>query len=96
MSINQGVEKPEGAIVMSEPILPQPADHVFVLQLQESCGRPGTRPPNAFRSGEALISLEPGASWVGEWGIEPSPIRQSGIPARPATALRADDQRIRG
>ena len=33
---------------------------------------PMTCPPNAFRSGEALISLEPGASWVGEWGIDPS------------------------
>jgi aldose 1-epimerase len=32
---------------------------------------PMTCPPNAFRSGEALISLEPGASWVGEWGIDP-------------------------
>jgi aldose 1-epimerase len=32
---------------------------------------PMTCPPNAFRSGDALISLEPGASWVGEWGIDP-------------------------
>ena len=27
---------------MPEPDLPLPADHVFVLQLQESCGRPET------------------------------------------------------
>jgi aldose 1-epimerase len=30
---------------------------------------PMTCPPNAFRTGEALIALEPGASWTGEWGI---------------------------
>ena len=33
---------------------------------------PMTCPPNALRSGEALISIEPGDSWVGEWGIDPS------------------------
>ncbi len=27
---------------MSEPVRPLPADHAFVLQLQESRGRPGT------------------------------------------------------
>jgi hypothetical protein len=27
----------------SEPILPLPADHAFVIQLEESHGRPGTR-----------------------------------------------------
>ena len=32
---------------------------------------PMTCPPNAFRSGESLIRLEPGASWTGAWGIEP-------------------------
>ena len=47
---------------------------------------PMTCPPNAFRSGEALISLEPGASWVGEWGIDPSPSERSGTfpPDRPS------------
>jgi aldose 1-epimerase len=30
---------------------------------------PMTCPPNAFRSGEALVSLEPGASHSGRWGI---------------------------
>jgi aldose 1-epimerase len=30
---------------------------------------PMTCPPNAFRTGQALIALEPGASWTGEWGI---------------------------
>jgi aldose 1-epimerase len=34
---------------------------------------PMTCPPNAFRSGEALIRLEPGRSHTGVWGIEPSP-----------------------
>jgi aldose 1-epimerase len=33
---------------------------------------PMTCPPNAFRSGESLIRLEPGASWTGAWGIAPS------------------------
>ena len=68
---------------MSEQVNPPPADHVFVLQLQQSCGRAGTCPLKAFRSGKALISLEPGASWVGEWGIDPSPSERSGrfIPA---------------
>jgi aldose 1-epimerase len=32
---------------------------------------PMTCPPNAFRSGEALIRLEPGESFVGTWGIVP-------------------------
>ena len=27
---------------MPEPVIPLPADHAFVLQLQESQGRPGT------------------------------------------------------
>ena len=34
---------------------------------------PMSCPPNAFRTGEALIALDPGSSWVGEWGIEPLP-----------------------
>jgi aldose 1-epimerase len=33
---------------------------------------PMTCPPNALRSGESVIRLEPGASWTGAWGIEPS------------------------
>jgi aldose 1-epimerase len=33
---------------------------------------PMTCPPNAFRSGESLIRLEPGASWTWAWGIEPT------------------------
>ena len=32
---------------------------------------PMTCPPDAFRTGVGLITLEPGASWVGEWGIIP-------------------------
>ncbi len=31
---------------------------------------PMTCPPNAFRSGESVIALEPGASFTAEWGIE--------------------------
>ena len=33
---------------------------------------PMTCPPNAFRTGEALLRLEPGASWTGVWGIDPT------------------------
>jgi aldose 1-epimerase len=31
---------------------------------------PMTCPPQAFRTGEGVIRLEPGARWGGEWGIE--------------------------
>jgi aldose 1-epimerase len=30
---------------------------------------PMTCPANAFRTGEAVVSLEPGESWTGAWGI---------------------------
>jgi len=30
---------------------------------------PMTCPPNAFRTGEALIRLMPGSSFTGTWGI---------------------------
>jgi aldose 1-epimerase len=33
---------------------------------------PMTCPPNAFRSSEAVIRLEPGSSFTSEWGIVPS------------------------
>ena len=32
---------------------------------------PMTCPPNAFRSSDAVVLLEPDASWIGTWGIEP-------------------------
>ena len=38
---------------------------------------PMTCPPDALRSGVGLITLEPGMSWVGEWGI--SPQRHNGM-----------------
>ena len=31
---------------------------------------PMTCPPQAFRTGEGVIRLEPGGRWAGEWGIE--------------------------
>jgi aldose 1-epimerase len=34
---------------------------------------PMTCAPNAFRSGDGLIRLEPGESHVGLWGIIPAP-----------------------
>ena len=33
---------------------------------------PMTCPPNAFRSGEGIIVLDPGATFTGAWGLEPS------------------------
>jgi len=30
---------------------------------------PMTCPPNAFRTGEGIVRLEPGGSWTGAWGI---------------------------
>jgi aldose 1-epimerase len=33
---------------------------------------PMTCPPNAFRSGDDLVQLEPGGSWTGTWGITPT------------------------
>ena len=33
---------------------------------------PMTCPPNAFRTGEALIRLEPGDSFAGSWGLTPA------------------------
>jgi aldose 1-epimerase len=35
---------------------------------------PMTCPPNAFRTGESVIRLEPGSSFTGAWGIAPSVI----------------------
>ncbi|MGA2519821.1 MAG: aldose 1-epimerase family protein [Acidimicrobiales bacterium] len=32
---------------------------------------PMTCPPDAFRSGQDLLRLEPGGSWTGRWGITP-------------------------
>ena len=32
---------------------------------------PMTCPPDAFRTGEAVVRLEPGQSWSGTWGIAP-------------------------
>ena len=32
---------------------------------------PMTCPPDALNSGTALITLEPGASWTGSWGLRP-------------------------
>lgn len=33
---------------------------------------PMTVPPNALATGDALVTLDPGASWVGRWGVTPS------------------------
>ncbi len=36
---------------------------------------PMTCPPNAFRTGEGLIRLEPGDSFTGSWGLTPATAR---------------------
>jgi aldose 1-epimerase len=48
-------------------------DTVPSVARQSVAVEPMTCPPNAFRTGEALIRLEPGESFVGEWGISPQP-----------------------
>jgi aldose 1-epimerase len=45
--------------------LPDVARHSLAVE-------PMTCAPNAFRSGEGLIRLEPGRSHEGSWGISPS------------------------
>ena len=35
---------------------------------------PMTCPPNAFRTRQSLVTLEPEGSWTGEWGIDPRPL----------------------
>ena len=32
---------------------------------------PMTCPPNAFRTGDDVLALEPGQEWTARWGIEP-------------------------
>jgi len=32
---------------------------------------PTTCPPDAFRSGVGVLTLEPGEAWRGSWGITP-------------------------
>ena len=39
------------------------------VQRRSLAVEPMTCPPNAFRTGDALIRLEPGASFTGAWGI---------------------------
>jgi aldose 1-epimerase len=43
-----------------------------------------TCPADAFRSGRDLITLEPGQTWRGSWGIRPS-----GLAAERPTAQAA-------
>lgn len=47
--------------------LPDPAKHRTGLGVE-----PMTAAPNAFQSGDGLVTLEPGQTHTGEWGIEPS------------------------
>ena len=43
---------------------------------------PMTCPPNAFRTGDSLIRLEPGESTAGTWGIEPRFAELEGLDVR--------------
>lgn len=43
---------------------PRPAGPGFAIALE-----PMTAPPDALNSGVGLMHLEPGATWMGEWGI---------------------------
>ncbi len=43
---------------------------------------PMTCPPNAFRTGESLIRLEPGESTASTWGIEPRLAGEGGLDVR--------------
>lgn len=47
-------------------------DGVPGLDRRSVAVEPMTCPPNAFRTGEALIHLEPGGAFSSSWGIEPS------------------------
>lgn len=54
-----------------------PWQQVFTGDLPDVARRglavePMTCPPQAFRTGEDVIRLEPGERWSGEWGIEPA------------------------
>jgi len=54
-----------------------PCIQVFTGDLPEIARRglavePMTCPPQAFRTGEGLIRLEPGETFSGEWGIDPA------------------------
>jgi aldose 1-epimerase len=42
------------------------------VQRQGLAVEPMTCPPNAFRSGEALVTLEPGGSHTAAWGLSPT------------------------
>jgi aldose 1-epimerase len=53
-------------MVFSGDPLPDVARHSLAVE-------PMTCPPNAFRTHESLIVLEPGESTAGTWGIEPRP-----------------------
>jgi aldose 1-epimerase len=46
-------------------------DPLPYVHRQSLAVEPMTCPPNAFRTGEALIRLEPGSSFTGTWGITP-------------------------
>ena len=43
---------------------------------------PMTCPPNAFRTGESLIRIEPGTSFTCSWGIAPTADGQAGRDGR--------------
>ena len=60
---------------------------VFTGVVEKGLGEPGiavepmTCPPEAFNSGESLVTLGPGEEWTGTWGI--SPVRDDPGASRP-------------
>ena len=54
---------------------------------------PMTCPPDAFRSGESLVRLEPGERWSGAWGITPAadgaPVLEPHDPVEQVEPLRS-------
>jgi len=53
-------------ILFTGDSLPEPAKRRTGLAVE-----PMTCPPNAFQTGEALVTLQPGESFSAEWGISP-------------------------
>jgi aldose 1-epimerase len=57
-------------------------DHLPDVRRRSLAVEPMTCPPNAFRTGNALVRLEPGSSFTSTWGITAGP-------GKPSTSARA-------
>ena len=52
-------------------------DHLADVRRRSLAVEPMTCPPNAFRTGDALIRLEPGSSFTSTWGIATGPVKDA-------------------